>query len=234
MDEKAASVKLATHPAGLPLTMTQMAGFIRRRHLSIREFVNLYANDARYAEIHHVGNPVQELRYGYTLVTAYNFQDLGTDTLKLLQLMAFLNPDRVQEYIFVNQSSSSRGRHQKLQPAWTASAFESARFELLGSSIIKRNIFKKELWIHRVIQAEVRTRMDEENRYQTFKDAVALLAAVWPPGDHSSQHIKRWATCEELLPHLKRFYQLYNEYSDAWDLFPVDPTFSMLLKEAGV
>ena len=48
------------------------SGFIRRRHLLMREFVNLYATDARYAEIHHVGNPVQDHRYGYTLATAYH------------------------------------------------------------------------------------------------------------------------------------------------------------------
>ncbi|KAK0712747.1 hypothetical protein B0T26DRAFT_752943 [Lasiosphaeria miniovina] len=44
----------ANHLDGLPLAMTQMAGFIRHRHLSIREFMNLFANDARYAEIHGV------------------------------------------------------------------------------------------------------------------------------------------------------------------------------------
>ncbi|KAM7205136.1 tetratricopeptide repeat domain containing protein [Naviculisporaceae sp. PSN 640] len=235
-DEQAASVELANHLAGLPLAMTQMAGFIRRRHLSIREFVTLYANDARYAEIHDVGNPIQDHRYGYTLATAYNFQGLSAAPLRLLQLLAFMNPDRVQEYIFVNnRPSSGQWQNSKLSSQWTAQDFESARYELLGSSIIKRNIYKKELWIHRVIQAEVRTRIgNEEERYQTFKDAVSLLAVVWPPGDHSSQQIKRWETCEELLPHLERFYQLYIEYSDAWDNYPVDPTFPMLLNEAGV
>jgi hypothetical protein len=229
-DEQDASVELANHLAGLPLAMTQMAGFIRRRHLSIREFVNLYATDARYAEIHDVGNPIQEYRYGYTLATAYNFQGLSPHATKLLQLLAFMNPDRVQEYIFVNpQASEEKGNH-----CWTASVFEIARYELLASSIIKRNIYKKELWIHRLIQAEVRTRIDEDRRYQTFKEAVSLLAEIWPPGDHCSQQIKRWALCEDLLPHLERFYQLYIEYSAAWDLFEVDPTFPTLLNEAAV
>lgn len=231
-DEKDASVELATHLGGLPLAMTQMAGFIRRRHLSIREFVILYANDARYAEIHDVGNATQERRYGYTLATAYNFQGLSPSTTRLLQLLAFMNPDRVQEYIFTNpQLSKDKKRDSH---SWAASAFENARYDLLACSIIKRNIQKKELWIHRMIQAEVRTRMDEEDRYQTFKDAVTLLTEVWPPGDHSSQKIKRWAVCEELLPHMERCYQLYIEYSEAWDTFDVDPTFPTLLNEAAV
>lgn len=64
--------------------------------------------------------------------------------------------------------------------------FENAHYELLASSIIKRNIPKKELWIHRKIQAEVRTRIDEDHRYQ-IKAVVYPLLQIWPPDDHYSQ-----------------------------------------------
>ncbi|KAL8882804.1 MAG: hypothetical protein Q9198_000264 [Flavoplaca austrocitrina] len=229
-DEQDALFELANHLAGLPLAMTQMAGFIRRRHLSIREFVSLYATDARYAEIHDIGNPVQEYRYGSTLATAFHFAELSPHATKLLELLAFMNPDRIQEIIFLNpEAPKERG-----SLCWTPSVFENARYEILSCSIIKRNIHKKELCIHRVIQAEVRTRMDEESRYPTFKKAVNLLAKIWPPGDHCSQQIKRWALCEDLLPHLERFHQLYIEYSSVWDLSEVDPTFPTLLNEAAV
>lgn len=229
-DEQDASIELANHMDNLPLAMTQMAGFIRRRHLSIREFVNLYANDARYAEIHGIGNPAQERRYGNTLATAFNFEGLSSKATRLIQLLSYLNPDRVQEYMFVH------GRQKgKKSLAWSPSDFDNARFELISCSLIKRNIEKKELWIHRVIQAEVRTSIEEEeSRYQTFKDVVALISEVWPPGDHSSQKIQRWSVCEELLPHLERFYQLYIENSEAWDLFEVDVAFPALLNEAAV
>lgn len=133
---------------GLPLTVTQMADFIRRRHLSIREFMGLYANDGRYAEIHGVSNPVRDRRYGYTLATAYNFQWLIDKATRLLQLLSFLNPGRIQEYIFVKPPNPPE---KKTSALWTASDFERARYELLSCSIIKRNIQKKELWIHRLI-----------------------------------------------------------------------------------
>ncbi|KAK3377003.1 tetratricopeptide repeat domain-containing protein [Lasiosphaeria ovina] len=230
-DEDSASLELANHLDGLPLAMTQMAGFIRRRHLSIREFMNLYANDAGYAEIHGISNAIQERRYRYTLATAYSFQGLGDKAVRLLRLLAFLNPDRVQDYIFVDPKAPKK---KKWSVRWSASEFESARYELLSCSIIKRNIQKKELWIHRLIQANVRTRIDEVNRYQTFKDTVALLVEVWPPGDHCSQKFQRWSVCEEFLPHLERFYQLYIEYSESWDLADVDPRFPTLLNEAAV
>ena len=229
-NEQDASIKLATELDGLPLAMTQMAGFIRRRHLLMREFVDLYTTDARYAEIHHVGNPVQDHRYGYTLATAYNFQGLGPHATRLLQLLAFMNADRVREDIFVNPQAAN----DEDNSFWTASIFENARYELLSSSIIKRNIGKKELWIHRVIQAEVRTRIDEKRRHHMFQEAVSLLARLWPPGDLCSQASRRWALCEDLLPHLERCHQLYIEYSKVWDHYEVDPVFPTVLNEAAV
>jgi hypothetical protein len=228
-DEQNASVELVNHLNGLPLAITQMAGFIRRRHLSIRELVNLYTTDAQHTEIYDLGNPIQEHRHGYTFATTYNFQGLSLNATKLLQLLAFMNLDRVQEYIFVNPQASEKG-----YPCWTASLFESARHELLASSIIRQNIHKKELWIHGIIQEVVRNGIDNALRYQTFKDVVSLLAEVWPLGDDFSQQIKRWALCEDLLPHLEQFYQLYMKYSAAWDLFEVDPTFPALLNKAAV
>jgi hypothetical protein len=230
-DEQDASIKVANQLDGLPLAMTQMAGFIRRRHLSIREYVDLYASDARYAEVRDVGNPLQDYRYGYTLATAYNFRGLGEHATKLLQSLAFINPDRIREDIYLNPQRAKKDEDNGL---WTASDFENARFELLASSIIKRNLNKKELWIHRVIQAEVRTRMNESQCYQTFKEALSLLAGIWPPGDLCSQASQRWALCEDLFPHLERFYQIYTEYSKAWENFEIDPTFPILLNEAAL
>lgn len=200
-NERDASVEPAGHLNGLPLAMTQIAGFIRRRHISIREFVNTYATDERYADIHDISNPSQEQRYGYTLAPAYNFQALTPRAMKLVQSLAFMNADRIQDIIF----HDSEGSTVYDKPGWTASESGAARYELLTSSIIKRNIYKKELWIYRMIQAEVRTQIQTKNCYQTFVEAVSFLGRYWPPGDHYSQKITRWSLCEDLLPHHERF-----------------------------
>lgn len=236
-DERDASVELATQLDGLPLAMTQMAGFIRRRHLSMREFVSSYGNDARYAEIHGMSNPAQEHRYGYTLATTYNLHGLSPSATELLRILAFLSPDRIREDIFMSSTRGSLGRGGR-DPTkgfvWFTPTFEEARYELLASSIITRNVHKKELRIHRVVQAEMRTSMDEELRYKTFNSAVDLISRLWPPGNLSIQANDRWVLCEDLLPHLERFRQLSVEYADAWDAFEVDVTFLHVLNEAGV
>ncbi|KAF2753098.1 tetratricopeptide repeat domain-containing protein [Pseudovirgaria hyperparasitica] len=230
-DEQEASVEVAKTLDGLPLAMTQMAGFIRRRHLSLREFVDLYANDARYAEIHGVSNSLLDHRYGFTLATAYNFRELETPTMDMLKALAFLNPDRIREQIFQHAFKAKDGKKY----SWSSPpAYEKARFELISSSIIKRNINRKELWIHRIIQAEVRARMDENDRYETFKAVMALLVSLWPPGNLSSQASRRWDLCEDLLPHLERLYQIYTENAEAWSGFDIDTTLPTLMNEAGI
>lgn len=142
-----------------------------------------------------------------------------------------MNPGRIQEHIF---SNARRGTFNDVYGFSDAFDFEKARFALLRCSLIKRNIQKKELWIHRVIQAEVRARMSEDERYEVFGAAVSLLATAWPPGDLCSQVSKRWEICENLLPHLERFHQLYMEYADAWSELEMGPEFLMLLNQAAV
>ena len=58
-----------------------------------------------------------------------------------------MNPDRVQELLFLDRPMVG----EKDILCWNAAEFEGSRYELLAASIIKRNIQKKELWIHRVV-----------------------------------------------------------------------------------
>jgi NB-ARC domain len=232
-DEYEASILMARQLGGLPLAMTQMAGVIRRRQISIREFVTLYAGDAQYAEIHNIDNAAQRDRYGYTLATTYNFNDLTPDATSFLRILSFLNPDRIQEVIFTMQPAEISSRHPFLK---SPSSFLNARTDLLSSSIIKRNVEYKELWIHRVIQYEVRAKMTEHERYSTFRDVIAMLSVVWKYGDLDTRrhNISRWKSCEELLPHLERCYQLATENLSVWSSFEADMKLAVLLNEAGV
>lgn len=79
--------------------------------------------------------------------TACNLQWLGPYANKLLQLIAFMNPDRVQELLFLDRLMVG----EKDILCWNAADFEGSRYELLAASIVERNIQNKELWIHHVV-----------------------------------------------------------------------------------
>ena len=229
-DETDASLDIARRFDGLPLAIIQTAGYIRRRQLSMREFVKQYGTDARYQKVHDSATASQQHRYGRTLATAFNFDGLNTGSLRLLRLLSFLSPDRVQEEIFVNSAGPMDTERDQLP----ADMFDDARFDLLSSSIIKRNITKKEIWIHRVIQAKIRAELGDAKRFEAFTEAVRMLSVIWPPGNLSTQASSRWPQCERLLPHLERFYQLYSEYSDKWSKYKVEPALPVLMNEAAV
>ncbi|KAI1278576.1 tetratricopeptide repeat domain-containing protein [Xylaria sp. FL0933] len=226
-EEENASAALARKLDGLPLAVVQIAGFIRRRLLSVEEFVDMFGIVNRYGEVRDISNPHQDNRYGYTLATAYNFQGLSDEAMKLLNQIAFMNPDHIQEDIFTNPALDDTLR-------WKVPEFQNARFELLTSSIIRRDIDKRELQVHRIVQSEVRYRLHPTRRYQIFQDVVSLLAAKWPRGDLLSQARERWPLCEPLLPHLEQFFITYLDYSEEWKEFEVFVLFPTLLNETGL
>jgi hypothetical protein len=227
-EERKASIHLSNMLGGLPLAMIQMSGIIRRRRWSIEEFVESMEGDAQYREVHNLNNPVQQARYGNTLSTAWNFDDLSKDAIDLLEILALLNPDRIQEDIFIKECESPDDSGKLLK------TFREARTDLLGSSIIKRNIRFKELWIHRVIQHEVRARMAPEKFYKNFQRMITSLSKVWSFAGMVKRHeTGRWLVCEAIFPHLERALMFYQENSTAWSEFPIDPMFVILMNEAG-
>jgi len=86
-DEQDASLTIAKNVDGLPLAMTQMTGFIRKKQLTMREFVQLYNTDARYVQLRENAPPSQQYRYGLTLATTWSFRGLTSPARRLLEIL---------------------------------------------------------------------------------------------------------------------------------------------------
>lgn len=83
---------------GLPLALDQIAAFITKRRLRIEEFLALY---------HHNSDKIDARKQGFgdyphTLATVFkmSLDNLTGDALHLLNLLAFLEPDKIHESIF--------------------------------------------------------------------------------------------------------------------------------------
>lgn len=88
-DQQHASLIIAKNVDGLSLAMTQMAGFIRKKQLTMREFVQLYNTDARYVQLREDAPPSQQYRYGLTLATTWSFQGLTSTARRHLEILSF-------------------------------------------------------------------------------------------------------------------------------------------------
>lgn len=230
-EENKACAVMAKHLGCLPLAIIQMAGVIRRRDLSIQEFNILLDTDEKYAKIRDVENPMQLRRYGSTLATAWNFDDLESDPLNLLKIISLLSPDRMQELLFSNAEATPKNGFSFLG---SEDALQEARQHLTNSSIIKRDRKSKELWIHRVVSKEVRARMNDDEFQSIFQVVVKLLAGVWPFNALEQRHsTSRWAACEMYFPHLECLMKFQVEKSSKLKPCETDFTLATLLQEAG-
>ncbi|SPO03437.1 uncharacterized protein DNG_06120 [Cephalotrichum gorgonifer] len=212
--ERQASIEMARELGCLPLAIIHMAGVIRRRHWSLQEFMENY--QARYQSFRKAPNNSQLRRYGSNLATAWKFDDLDVDSLRLLRLLSMLSPDRIGEGLL-----HRRPRDDGLGYAGLFSdedQFEDAKGVLLSSSVIKRHKIRRELSIHRVIAQEVRACMSADALYDSFCIAVAIICEAWP-FNHALEKrhsTSRWSKCEEIFPHLEHIHKLYGIYRADW------------------
>lgn len=230
MQETDASYQVARHFGTLPLDMVQIAGFITKEQMSIQKFQGLSDGGRQYIGWRDHTDPFQYSRYshsGETLTTAWTFENLSPDAWELLSVISLLDPDRIHEKIFSTRTSDV-GFLQSDE------SFHDAEMELIRSSLIKKYQDYQELWIHRLIAKEVRTKMSPQDLGRTFSTAIAVFSSVWPflaavKGDATS----RWQSCEDLFPHITHLRNCYREHSSDCSSYKNDIKFAVLLQDGG-
>lgn len=214
---------------GLPLAMTQMAGIILRREYSFEEFVKTYSEEESRKELMQLrlDQPRNRSGYEHTLASVWALESLNHGRA-LLEIMSFLDPDRIQEGILTTHLDAvAVDGFPK-----TIVAYHRARTELLQSSLITRNAEK--LQVHRLIQDAARTKLDKERVKVIFSAAAALVSSIWPFQEFDWRHgIGRWRKCEQLLPHVLSLEQHRSRLRLSCGVFEHDFQFAKLLTDAG-
>ena len=100
LESKDYAMKIAKMLGGLPLAINQIASFISQRRLPLKDFPALYERnstkiDARKSRL---------TQYEHTLSTVWelSLSRLSGNAAHLQSLMAFLNPDMIDEKMLVN------------------------------------------------------------------------------------------------------------------------------------
>ncbi|KAL8939352.1 MAG: hypothetical protein Q9211_002782 [Gyalolechia sp. 1 TL-2023] len=161
---------------GLPLAITQMGGIIRRRHLSLEEFLIYYANDAK--RLHEMRVPGQNPTYNQTVSSVWMLDALSKEATALLQVLSFLDPDRISEEILFGHAKDVNAPLPYYPK--TRVAYIDSRTELIQSPLIFRDIKNNELRIHRLVQEVVRKKLTDDESHSVFETVVVLLSSCWP------------------------------------------------------
>lgn len=185
--------KIASRLGGLPLAVVQMAYAIRRKHLSLKEFVERYEEDAQSFQESPVPGPTKD----QTIASTWNIESLRPSARALLGVLSVLDPDAIPEDILM---TGVNGVDLENYPR-TKKAYFDAREELLRSSLISRNGDLGFVKIHRLVQDVVRQKMSIDELRETYDAGVTLVSAVWPFLDGSNlNRVDRLGQVHRFLP----------------------------------
>lgn len=209
---------------GWPMAITQMASFIRRKFLPLREFLQYYDDAVERQVLHHEqADSVRGSSRG--TMTTIVMPDFTESASNLLGICAMLDPDCIQERIFKDVTLRKDGPKSQI-------AYVDARAELLSQSLLRRNTDQKELYIHRVIQDTIRNKMTAPEAIKAFLDAVDLVCrALNIKKVDERDNLKMWRTCEGMLPHVLHLKDLFEKHLAHLERGPFRQ-FAWLLNEA--
>lgn len=90
--------------AGLPLAISHIAGYVKASKCSLAEFLELWNEWRR----NNFSIRTPEASSNMALETIWNIglSDLGSDALKLLKIMAFLDSDGIQRELLMNDHTA--------------------------------------------------------------------------------------------------------------------------------
>lgn len=199
---------LSQHLGGLPLAIAQFAATIKYRDLTYEEILGVLLGDNLFMNLQKL-KLTQEGdtgTYNDALATTWTFSQLTPPVTRLLELLAILDPDSIQESIVAPDEDLD------VLPDYPSSkdAYYEARKDLWKSSLIIRNKPLQQLSLHRLTQDVARARMSKTRLLETFEFALKLLWKAWPKGPHVFAHVTTtWKAAEAVYPHIRWLHLLF-------------------------
>ncbi|RFU25604.1 hypothetical protein B7463_g10737, partial [Scytalidium lignicola] len=195
---------------GLPLALNQIGGFISQRKLPLHEFLPLYERNA--AEIDVRKTTLTDYEHTLSTVWAMSIGKLSGDSLKLINLLALLEPDSLHESVLVEGSKLlSDEDFQFLNDEMDLGDAEEI---LLKTALIEKSIDNAILSIHRLVQAAVVRGLTEDVRSKYFDIAVRILSWGFPDtwSEDVGHQFQAWTKCEKCLPHVNYLVKQAKKY----------------------
>lgn len=206
--EGTSAYELAKRLNGHALGISHMAGLIHRRSWSITEFMSIYLKNPRKAH-------TSELE----AIWDFSFKRLQTenpDSLKVLNVVAFLMPDDIPQTLFEFNDEASiptdygfcSDDYEYVYNAVTLYILTHCRFSeaiepLITLSLMKRNRDSRTFSVHRMVQTQYKYFLSQQDRQKAFDDTVSLVHLAFPRMDNTKgQLYDKWAQCNLYLQHL--------------------------------
>jgi tetratricopeptide (TPR) repeat protein/nucleoside phosphorylase len=209
-----------------PLALDQAGAYIEETQCSFKEYLGLYQTH-RQKLLAERGTPATDYPDSVATTWSLSFQKVQQKSpaaAELLQLCAFLAPDRIPEELITNGAAYWPPLLQ--QAATDPFAFKQMGKELLKYSLVKRLVEDRMLSLHRLVQAVQMDRMESEVQRQWAERVICAVNAVFPT--NPKEEITTWPQCLRYLEQVQVCDTLIQQH-----LF-VFPQAANLLNRTGV
>jgi len=190
-DVRDVALELVTLLGGLPLALDQAGAYIEEAGVSVADYLQRYQK-ARHSLLQRRG--LAKSKYGdhpdsvaatveLSVMKACERQPMAAD---ILHFCSFLQPDAIPDEVLQQDDGLQIDED----------SFNEAVVALRCYSLIKRNVQKKTLSMHRLVQAILIDTMSPALRVQWRKRIILTLNKVFP-----EVKFKEWSRCRRLLPH---------------------------------
>ncbi|KAF2797793.1 hypothetical protein K505DRAFT_234739, partial [Melanomma pulvis-pyrius CBS 109.77] len=203
------AVRISHILSGIPLAISQIAGFIRDQNLCLHEFLDLYKDSAAREELFDMDCSVSStLSYPHTIASVWGIERLRAEERGLLEFIAFLDPDGIKDDFL-----------KELFPTYPG--YLKSRTGLLRESLISRDMGSDGIRVLQLVQDTVRAKLDMHTLIYTVEKAVEILKKTWPHTISTSPmppvNIPLGANlkCAALSSHVHKLQQLW---SPSWEI----------------
>ncbi|KAE8390334.1 hypothetical protein BDV23DRAFT_183624 [Aspergillus alliaceus] len=209
--------KLNNLLGGLPLALNQISSYIRQQKLGLKDFLVLYRkNQERF----HKRRPAA-FDYQHTIGTVWELAlgKLTGDAAVLQRLIAFLDPEAIDETTLCNAASSLADHTSpydlNIRFLTDPIDFEDAKIDLLRAALIDRDPHANSLSTHRLVQQATLSGLSLADRARYFDMCSQLLCQAFPSSWTDQGYVwiyHAWEACEKCLRHVmflaERFKQV--------------------------
>jgi hypothetical protein len=180
-----------------------MAGLIYRRSWSISEFLEMYKKMPN--KVHGISG-----NNSINALWDFSFRSLSDQSRAILGVLSFLAPDSIPQAIFGDMDEQMLPDSLKFcaDPFLLSEVMEN----LLTIALIKRDQERRAFSVHRLVQTAFKYFLTQEQRQQSFNDAVILVAHAFPKRDPKFFHMfHNWKRCSLYLQHVLSLRDFFRE-----------------------
>lgn len=213
------AAKISKVFGGLPLALNQIAGFIKQRRIRLSDFLSLYEKNADKIDSSKTG--VSDYEHTLSTVWRLSLDNLSGNSRCLQEILAFLDPDRIDERLLIEGSQIVENLDPDLSFMMEEFDLLDAETALLDTALLHKSTESSQLSVHRLVQAAVIRRLPDEHRAKYLDTAIRIVCWGFPDTfseDVGHQH-QSWQNCEICLPHVDFLVKQKSKYQ----ICPPDP-----------